>query len=168
MLPWWPDVIIVQSDITIVVPWQLSTGSIHDYLFCYCPLVSILFEFLRITLLWCHNMIQCCNNPCLCVSSHLVKGMNTMDNVFVIMASYYYEISWFVVNIPFFPHYITFWILWRQSVFTRMVSDNPWCSLWVPSSQSWTSKITIIFSCLHIHQQTCLTEPDFQKRFFEI
>ncbi len=30
-------VTIVQSDITIVVPWQLSTGSIHDYLFCYCP-----------------------------------------------------------------------------------------------------------------------------------
>ncbi len=28
MLPWWPDVTIVQSDITIVVPWQLSTGNI--------------------------------------------------------------------------------------------------------------------------------------------
>ncbi len=74
---------------------------------------------------------------------------------------------------------VIFWILWRQSeyflnsltsarVLTRMVSDNPWCSLWVPSSQSWTSKITIIFSCLHIHEQTSLTEPDFQKRFFEI
>ncbi len=36
MLPWWPDVTTVQSDITIVVPWQLSTGSIHD-IFCYCP-----------------------------------------------------------------------------------------------------------------------------------
>ncbi len=48
----------------------------------------------------------------------------------------------------------------------RMASDSPWCSLWVPSSQSWTSKITIIFSCLHIHEQTSLTEPDFQKRFF--
>ncbi len=33
MLPWWPDVTIIQSDITIVVTWQLSTGSIHDYLF---------------------------------------------------------------------------------------------------------------------------------------
>ncbi len=32
----------------ILVPWQLSTGSIHDYLFCYCPLVGILFEVLRI------------------------------------------------------------------------------------------------------------------------
>ncbi len=53
-------------------------------------------------------------------------------------------------------------------VFTRIVSDNPWCSLWVPSSQSWTSKISIIFSCLHIHKQTSLAEPDFQKRFFEI
>ncbi len=48
MLPWWPDVTIVQSDVTIVVPWQLSTGSKHDYLFCYCPLVAILFEVLRI------------------------------------------------------------------------------------------------------------------------
>ncbi len=48
MLPWWPDDKIVQSDITIVIPWQLSTGSIHDYMFCYCPLVGIVFEVLRI------------------------------------------------------------------------------------------------------------------------
>ncbi len=48
ILPWWPDVTMVQSDITIVVPWQLSTGSKHDYLFWYCPLVGILFEVLRI------------------------------------------------------------------------------------------------------------------------
>ncbi len=27
MLPWRPDVTTVQSDVTIVVPWQLSTGS---------------------------------------------------------------------------------------------------------------------------------------------
>ncbi len=27
---------------------KLATGSIHDYLFCYCPLVGILFEVLRI------------------------------------------------------------------------------------------------------------------------
>ncbi len=33
----------------------------------------------------------------------------------------------------------------------------------MPSSQSWTSKITIIFSCLHIHERTNLTKPDFQK-----
>ncbi len=48
MLPWWPDVKIVQSDVTILVPWQLSTESKHDYLFCYCPLVGILFEVRRI------------------------------------------------------------------------------------------------------------------------
>ncbi len=48
MLPWWSDVTIVQTDITIVVPCQLSTGTIDDYLFCYCPLVGILFEVLRI------------------------------------------------------------------------------------------------------------------------
>ncbi len=57
-----------------------------------------------------------------------------------------------------------FWILW---VFTWMVSDNPWCSLWVPSSQSWTSKITITFSCLHIHERTSLTKSDFQKSFLK-
>ncbi len=44
MLPWWPDVTIVQSDVTIAVPCQLSTGSIQDYLFWYCPIVGILFE----------------------------------------------------------------------------------------------------------------------------
>ncbi len=49
ILLWWPDVTIVQSHVTIVVPWQQSTGSIHDHLFCYCPLVGILFEVLRIS-----------------------------------------------------------------------------------------------------------------------
>ncbi len=48
MLPWRPDVTKVQSDVTIVVSWQLSTGSMHDYLLCYCPLVGILFEVFRI------------------------------------------------------------------------------------------------------------------------
>ncbi len=33
---------------TIVLPRKLVTGSIHDYLFCYCPLVGILFKVLRI------------------------------------------------------------------------------------------------------------------------
>ncbi len=27
---------------------KLATGSIHDYLFCYCPLVGTLLEVLRI------------------------------------------------------------------------------------------------------------------------
>ncbi len=40
--------IIVQFDKTIVLPRNLATRSIHDYLFCYCPLVDILFEVLRI------------------------------------------------------------------------------------------------------------------------
>ncbi len=46
----WADVPIVLSDITIVVPWQLSTGSKHDYNACYYlpPLVSNLFKVLRI------------------------------------------------------------------------------------------------------------------------
>ncbi len=38
---------IVQFDKTIVLPRKLATGSIHDYFFCYCPLVGILFEELR-------------------------------------------------------------------------------------------------------------------------
>ncbi len=39
---------IVQFDKTIVLPRTFVTGNIHDYLFCYCPLVGILFEVLRI------------------------------------------------------------------------------------------------------------------------
>ncbi len=39
---------MVHFDKTIVLPWKLATGNIHDYLFCYCPLVGILFEVLRI------------------------------------------------------------------------------------------------------------------------
>ncbi len=39
---------IVQFDKTIVLPRKLAAGNIHDYLFCYCPLVVILFEVLRI------------------------------------------------------------------------------------------------------------------------
>ncbi len=35
---------------TIVLLRKLATGSLHDYLFCYCPLVGILFEVLRIVL----------------------------------------------------------------------------------------------------------------------
>ncbi len=37
---------IVQFDKTILLPRKLATGNIHDYLFCYCPLVCILFEVL--------------------------------------------------------------------------------------------------------------------------
>ncbi len=39
---------IVQFDKTIVLPRKCTTGSIHDYLFCYCPLVGTPFEVLRI------------------------------------------------------------------------------------------------------------------------
>ncbi len=33
---------------TKILPRKRTTGSIHDYLFCYCPLLGILFEVLRI------------------------------------------------------------------------------------------------------------------------
>ncbi len=39
---------IVQFDKTIVLHRNLATGSIYDYLFCYCPVVGILFEVLQI------------------------------------------------------------------------------------------------------------------------
>ncbi len=39
---------IEQFDETIVLPRKRATGNIHDYLFWYCHLVSILFEVLRI------------------------------------------------------------------------------------------------------------------------
>ncbi len=82
-----------------------------------------------------------------------------------------YTHSWSFTNIIVLcrlgsVHVVFFNCLTWVRVFTRMVSDNPWCSLLVPSSQSWTSKITIIFSCLHIHERTSLTEPDFQKKKF--
>ncbi len=48
---------IVQFDKTILLPRKPSTGSIHDYLFCYCPLVGILFEVLRIQKISCEIVI---------------------------------------------------------------------------------------------------------------
>ncbi len=39
---------VVQFHKTIVLTRKLAKGSVHDYLFCYCPLVGILFEVLRI------------------------------------------------------------------------------------------------------------------------
>ncbi len=39
---------IVHFDKSIVLHRKFATGSIHDYLFCYCPLEGILFDVLRI------------------------------------------------------------------------------------------------------------------------
>ncbi len=39
---------IVQFDKTIVLTRKPATRSIHDYFFCNCPIVGILFEVLRI------------------------------------------------------------------------------------------------------------------------
>ncbi len=46
---------IVQFGETIVLPRKLATGNIHDYIFCYCPLVDILFEVLRIQTKYINN-----------------------------------------------------------------------------------------------------------------
>ncbi len=45
---------------TIVLPKKLATGSIHDYLFCYCHLVGILFEISEKLFqnLWCMPLKQ--------------------------------------------------------------------------------------------------------------
>ncbi len=63
MLPWWPDVTIVQSDVTIVVPWQLSTGSIHDYICWYGPLVGAIFVVMRIDCALCKMLIWKYKDP---------------------------------------------------------------------------------------------------------
>ncbi len=93
-------------------------------------------------------------------------------------------LSWIFCNIQIWesafnwqPHYLVWFLshdnchlqpsalffnsLTSVRVFTGMVSDNPWCSLWVPSSQSRSSNImniTTIFWCLHIHERTSLTK----------
>ncbi len=51
----WHQVTVVASEQhlyqTIVLPTKLATGNIHDFLFCYCSLVGILFEVLRIEMI---------------------------------------------------------------------------------------------------------------------
>ncbi len=39
---------LVQFNKKIVLPRKLATGNIYDYLFCYCPLLGIIFEIVRI------------------------------------------------------------------------------------------------------------------------
>ncbi len=48
-------------------PRKYAAGSIHDYLFCYCPIVDILFEVLRIIIYWIHNrcyVVECWKSVC--------------------------------------------------------------------------------------------------------
>ncbi len=56
----WHQVTMVESEQhlyqTVVLPRRLATGSIRDYLFCYCPLVGILFEVLRIVFVFHHHV----------------------------------------------------------------------------------------------------------------
>ncbi len=63
----WHQVTMVASEQhlyqTIVLPRKLAIGSIHDYLFCYGPLVGILFEVLRIedgnrACVWCRALYR--------------------------------------------------------------------------------------------------------------
>ncbi len=51
---------IVQFNKIVVLPRKLATGNIHDYHFCYCPLVGILFEILRIALIGNLSDHPCC------------------------------------------------------------------------------------------------------------
>ncbi len=78
-----------------------------------------------------------------------------------------FSAKWSVENISPVGY---FWLfltsLTSVRVFTRMVSDHPWCSLWVFSSLIGTSHVTVIFSCLNIHIQTSLSDLDFQNNDF--
>ncbi len=62
----WHQVTMVASEQqlyqTMVLPRKLTTGSIHDYLFCYCPLVGILYELPRIskTHHWLREYVYIC------------------------------------------------------------------------------------------------------------
>ncbi len=52
----WHQVTMVASEqhlYQIELPRKRATGSIHDYLFCHCPLVGSLFEVLKIRLHVC-------------------------------------------------------------------------------------------------------------------
>ncbi len=69
-----------QSDFTITVSWQLSTGSKHDYLFCYCPLVSILFEVGRINVIIDFWLFL--EQFCLLITSHFLLGTFTANLLF--------------------------------------------------------------------------------------
>ncbi len=67
MLSWWTYVTIVQSGVTIVVPWQLSTGSKHDYLFLTDGVawwsiisdLSVLLDTLPSLSEWCYATEMC-------------------------------------------------------------------------------------------------------------
>ncbi len=83
------DAIIVPYDVTIIVRWQLSTKSEHDYLFCFCPLVGILFEVLRILCEVTHHLQWTYSNTL--IASPLP------DNVYE--CSYYMQIISFLTTL---------------------------------------------------------------------
>ncbi len=72
--------------------------------------------------------------------------------------------EWFCENVPS-PHFLLLNSPTSVRVFTRMVSDNRWCSLWASSSLSGTSNVTLIFSCLHIHERTSLSSFKMTLKF---
>ncbi len=83
---------------------------------------------------------------------HLIFHQNVLLNIFSIqLALFFIDLRWFLPLI-FTKPYIRL-----VQKFYRMLNPQP--KIW------WS---TLIFSCLHIHEQTSLTKPDFQKIDFEI
>ncbi len=66
---------------TIIFHRKLITGSIHDYLLCYCPLAGILFEVLRINVMTkVYNVFHgCVFNKILGMGRDSSMGINTVE-----------------------------------------------------------------------------------------
>ncbi len=103
MLPWWSDVTIAQADVTILVSWQLSTGSKHDYLFCYSPLVGILFEVLGIV-----NIKPSLQNILFLGGEGSMGKKNTDSVHFQHFSPFFLSFSWQIINLKNVDVY-TFW-----------------------------------------------------------
>ncbi len=62
ILQWWPDFTIVQTNVTIVVLWQLLTGSIHEYLFATAPLWIFYLRYWEFMMMNTVNLSECGNS----------------------------------------------------------------------------------------------------------
>ncbi len=100
----WHQVTMVASEQhlyqTIILPRKPITGSIHDYLLCYCPLVGILFVVLRILSLQIVNKEYCpmFSKLSLTVQAHVCSNLLWADSKRVMMIwrgrSLYHNLPW--------------------------------------------------------------------------
>ncbi len=80
----------VQFDQIIVLSRKFAIGSIHDYLLCYCTLVGILFEILRIEKRFSITNIEYLNHK---LSSIIVKGKTYNYNISIVLLAFLPELS---------------------------------------------------------------------------